>query len=369
MISYSIRIADPFGLPLIEVATYLSLEYVLSVGGIGVLQLTVPATFDDRLCRLDGRMGVWRSINGRPPTLDGLAIFLIRTWRYTRDTIQITAYHANSLLQRRIIAYYAGTAYSKKAATAAGDQIKTFARENLGSSIVGADRIGVETQADLSSLLTIQANTGEGASVAAQDAWKNLYDLVKTIADATTQNGTYLTAEIVAPTESTLELRTYAGMRGIDHRASSAQPVILSEARGTLTNCELTIDRTQEVTMAICAGSGEGTSRITATSMDTARMGDSPCNRIEVFGDYTNISDQATLQAKADALVWAGRPRIDFTADIVETPGATRGIHYDLGDLVTAEFRGTHYDCRLDIISVSVRDGSQETKAQVRYVG
>ena len=370
MIAYSCRVADPAGQPLIEVANFLSLDYALSVGGIGVLQLTMPTSFDDRLFRLDGRVGVWRSIHGRPPTLDGESMFLIRTWQYTRETTTMTAYHAKSLLQRRILAYYAGTTYTTKNATPAGNLIKALVRENLGVGIVGTDRLGVETQADLSAWLAIQANMGDGANVAAQDAYADLYDLIKEIGNASTQAGIYLTTDIVAPTESTLELRTYAGQRGVDHRAGSAAPIILSEDAGTLTNCQLIIDRSREATMAICAGTGGSLSRITATSMDAARMGESPFNRIEVFGDYTTISDPAALQAKADAIVRAGRPHTEFTADIVETPGATRGIHYDLGDLVTAEFRGQQYDCRLDTIGVSVGGGGAQTsKARVRYVG
>lgn len=375
-IAYSCRIADAFGVPLDEVANFVNnpdgggaaLDYALSAGGVGALSLTLPAGYPAGNLQLDGRIGVWRSINGRPPTLDGDAIFLIRKWRYTNEATTITAYHANSLLKRRIIAYFTGTSYATKAAVAAGNQIKAFASQNLGSGIVTADRIGVETQADLSALLTIQANLGDGVSVAAQDAYANLFDLVKAIANASTQAGTSMVAEIVAPSERTLELRTYAGQRGVDHRASSGQPVILSEDTGSLTNCVLEIDRSQEVTFAICAGAGPGTSRITATSIDTARMGESPFNRIEAFGDYTTISDSAVLQDKADALVRAGQPRIEFTADVVDTDALTRGIDYDYGDLVTAAFLGSQYDCRLDIIGVTVGGGKQQSRARVRYI-
>ncbi len=369
MITYSCRLSDPLGSTLVEMSDFIRLEYALSVGGIGILQITVPSSFDDRLFRLDGRIGVWRSIHGRTPTLDGQSIFLIRRWQYTRETTTVTAYHASSLLQRRILAYYTGTSYTRKSAQTAGNIIKSLVRENMGSGIVGSDRLGVETRADLSDWLAIQANMGDGAVITAQDAYANLFDLIKDIQSASTQGGVYLTSEIVAPTETSLDFRTYVGMRGIDHRSTSEQPIILSETSGTLTNCELTIDRSQEVTVAICGGRGEGTSRLIRTSIDAARMGESPFNRIEVFGDYTTINDGDALQSKADALVRSGQPKIEFRADLVETDAVTRGIQYDLGDLITAEFRGKQYDCRLDVISCSIQDGKQESKAQVRYVG
>lgn len=371
-IAIEVHIADPYGTQLAIVANFsdspdgAGLEYALNVGKIGALTLTLPAPFDTSLLRLDGRIGVWRSINGRTPKLDGDAIYLIRQWTYTRTHTIVTAVHATDLLRRRIIAYAAGSAYADKSAAAAGDQIKAFASENMGSGIVSADRDGVETQANLSAYLAIQAALGDGASLAKACSRRNLFDVISEINQASLEAGTYLTAEIVAPTESTLELRTYAGQRGIDHTADSGQPVILSEEQGTLANATLTVDHTDEATFAIVAGANTGAARITATAVDTVRMGASPFNRIERFGDFPNLITTAALQAEANALLREGRPKISVTADLVETDGATRGIHYDLGDIVTAEVRGKQYDVRLDVVSVSVRAGTITSQVQLR---
>lgn len=373
--TYEARICDPFGNLLAIITNFVdspegggsALGYTLNVGNIGALRLTVPATFDDSLFRLDGRIGVWRSINGRTPTLDGETIFLIRTWEYTQTTTTITAYSANHLRGRRIIDYFAGSSYSSKTApAAAGNLIKTFVSENMLAGIGGADRQGAETQADISAYLSNQANLGDGQLLAMQCAWRNLNDVIRELCDASTYAGTYMACDIVAPSEQTLELRTYATVRGVDHRASSAAPVILSPDAGSLANCKLTIDRSAEVTFAIAGGAGEQEQRLIATALDTARMGESPFNRIEQFGDYSNISDASALQDVADAMVRAGRPRIEFTADVVETDGATRGIHYDLGDMATAAFRNQQYDCRLDVIEVAIGGGAQVSRAKIR---
>lgn len=344
-----------------------ALGYVLNAGQIGALKLTMPATFDAGLLQLDGRIGVWRSINGRPPSLDGNTVFFIRTWEYADETTTVTAYSANDLLRRRIINYFAGSSYSSKTTpTAAGNLIKTFVSENMLAGIVGADRQGVETQADISAYLTNQANLGDGQSLAMQCAWRNLGDVIKDLSDASTFAGTYMVADVVAPTETTLELRTYATARGVDHRASSGDPVILSPEAGSLANCLLRVDRSQEITFATAGGSGEQSERTIATSIDTTRVAESPFNRIEAFGDYSNVSDSGALQDIADAMVRAGRPLIEFTADLVETDGATRGIDYDYGDMVTAAFRGVQYDCRLDVVEVAVGGGQQVSRAALR---
>lgn len=373
--TYECRICDPYGQLLTSVSNFVdsaaggsaALAYTLNVGKVGALRLTVSSSFDDTLFWLDGRIGVWRSINGRPPKLDGDTVFFIRKWEYTKYTTTITAYSANHLLRRRIIDYFASTTYtSKTTPTAAGNLIKTFVSQNMLAGIVGADRQGAETQADISAYLTNQANLGDGVSLAMQCAWRNLEDVIQELSDASTQAGTYMAADIVAPTETTLELRTYATVRGVDHRASSGAPVILSEDAGSLANCHLTIDRSDEVTVAIAGGAGESTQRLIRTSIDTTRIAESPLNRIEQFGDYSNVSDATALQNIADAMVRAGRPRIEFTADVVETSGATRGIQYDLGDMVTAAFRGAQYDTRVDVIEVAVGGGGQFSRAKIR---
>jgi hypothetical protein len=346
-----------------------ALGYTLNVGNVGALHLTVPATFDATLLRLDGRIGVWRSINGRPSALDGDTIFFIRTWEYTEQTTTITAYSANHLRTRRIIDYFAGTTYSSKTTpTAAGNLIKAFTNQQMLAGIVGADRQGVETQADSSALLTNQGDLTDGQLLAMQCAWRNLDDVIRELSDASTFAGTYLACDIVAPTETTLELRTYATARGVDHTATSGQPVILSPDAGSLANCRLIVDRADEVTFAIAGGTGEGTARLIATAIDTARIAESPFNRIEQFGDYSNISDAGALQDVADAMVRSGRPRIEFTADVIETDGATRGIHYDLGDMITAAFRGQQYDCRMDVIEVALGGGGQLSRTKIRSV-
>lgn len=370
------RLADPIGNHLIEIANYTALDYILncSPGGIGVLELTLPATFDTTLLMRDGRIGAWRSINGAPPYLDGQAIFLIERIEYANDYTKVSAYHASTLLFRRIIAYNAGTTYTNKAAAAADDQIKAFVDENMLAGIVGASRDGVSTQEDVSAYLTKQANLTLGASVAMAATRRNLGEVVKDLCDASTTAGTYLTAEIMAPTESTLELRTYTTQRGVDHRASSSQPVILSESRGNLEKAVLIVDYSNECTMAIAGGQGEGDNRLIATTFDAARAGLSPFGRIERFIDASNVSSATTLQYNADAAVRDGRPVTMITGEQIDTPATTRGIHFDLGDMVTVEHPRTRQqvDVRLDVVHEHVdasgrQQGLQLTGHQVQH--
>lgn len=366
------RLADPLGQHLIEIANYASYDYVLNCapGNIGVLELELPRSFDTTLLRRDGRIGAWRSINGRPPYLDNNAIYLIETLRYKATSTFVRAYHATSLMGRRIIAYPAGSAYASKSATNADNLIKTLWAENAGASISSADRDGVETQADISAYVTTQVNQSLGASVAKAMARRNLLDVCRELAEASTTAGTYLTFEILAPSESTLELRTYTTQRGVDRRASSGQPVILREQAGVLEQAQLEIDYHNEKTFVIAGGQGEGTQRLIATALDTTRMAVSPFGRIEDFADMSNVPDATSLQDDADATLRAGRPVITFTGDLIETPALTRGIQFDLGDMLTAEDPQTRqqYDVRLDMVREHGDASGRKTQIALRSV-
>lgn len=366
------RLADPFGQHLATIADYTQFDYVLncSPGAVGVLELTLDSAFDTSLLRRDGRIGVWRALNGQPPYLDNGAIYLIETVAYRSGSTFVRAYHATGLLARRIVAYYAGSSYADKAAAPADDQIKAFWRENAGASIVAAVRDGVETQADLSAYVSVQADLGQGASIAKAAARRVLLDVARELCDASDTAGTYLTCEIIAPTESTLELRTYTGQRGVDHTVNSADPVILSESRGNLENATLTIDYHDEATFTDAGGAGERIDRRIQTAFSAARAAVSPFGRIERFVDMSNIDTDAALADEADAALEAARPLTTFTADLIETPATTRGVQFDLGDIVTAEHPRTRqlFDCRLDVIHETIGGGVRRVQVVLRSV-
>jgi hypothetical protein len=366
------RLADPLGNHLIEIANYASYTYVLNCapGNVGVLELELPRSFNTALLRRDGRIGAWRAINGRPPYLDNGAIYLIEALRFTASSTHVRAYHATGLMARRIVAYAAGSSYASKSATAADNLIKTIWAENAGASISSADRDGVETQADISAYVAAQPSLGAGVSVAKAFARRNVLAVCQELAEASTTAGTYLTFEIIAPTESTLELRTYTTQRGVDRRASTANPIILREQAGVLENAQLEINYHDEKTFIVAGGQGEGTARLIATAPDTTRMGASPFGRIESFADMSNVADATQLQDDADAALRYGRPVVTFTGDLVETPALTRGIQFDLGDMVTAEDPQTNqqYDVRLDMVSESMNEQGRKTTIALRSV-
>jgi hypothetical protein len=374
----TLRISDASGNPLDEWANFVDVDgapglvYALSVGGIGALTVQRLSEARGKLIPLDGRVSPWRSFAGNAPTLDSDAVFLARDYAWGPHSQAITCYHANELLERRITAYDAGSAYTSKA-DSADDLIKAFIRENMGSLVNLTDRDGGTTygaQTDVSAFVTVQADLGLAPSQTDASTRRRLDRVVAELSQAAATQGTYLVAEIVPSGAQlrSLEVRTYINQRGIDRRVGTPQALIFSEDRGNIENVRVQELHRNEATVVIAGGGGTGSSRAIEVAYDLARMGASPLNRRELFIEQNDVSASAVLLAKAQAALRANAPTIVIEGDLISTPSATRGIHYNLGDLVTVEHRAGVFDVRLETLVVRVSGGKIRDRMRFRGV-
>lgn len=363
---YELYLDDPFGTRLAVLAP-LRLSYTLATNDVGALTVELPASFDPNLVGRDSRIEVWRSIDGAPAYLEGEQHWLVRRREVTvgaeRRTI-LTAYAAADLLRRRIIAYDAGTNYTKKTNTA-DNVIKAFVRENL-AHLVDASR-DYTTSINLYDRLVVQSDTSLGVSVSVAAARDKLLDTLQKIAQASAQSGTYIAFDIVW-TGAQFEFRTYAGQRGVDHRfPGGLNPIILSVESGTLFEAQMADDWTEEVTVAIAGGSGEESARAIGSAADSARRDASPFNAIEIFTQNTETGDTVVLSNLAAAAVRAGRPRTVLTGRVQDSPGARYGREWGWGDYVTIQVEENNRDARVETVSVSIDEsGKEDIDAQVR---
>ena len=378
----TIRVTDASGNFLFETAQFLEigdnpgLHYVLSCGLVGMLTVTLPPEFNNRLPK-DGRIHVMRSVNGGTAQREGESCFLIRKWVYANDYTTVFALHANHILWRRHALYGVYTvAQETSSLITADDTIKSGGAggnniwdDNFATTAASGNRNdGNTTQTDISAYVSVQADSGLAPVVYLSWYWMNTGDAVRMFCDAAMQNSTYLNAEIVAPTESTLELRTYTGQRGVDRRFTGGSGLLFTEARGNLANALLTIDATEEITFALAGGSTRDSGTSIRGAIDTTRMGESPLGRIEAFVDVNSV-DVNEIQGAADAAVRDGRPTIAAVGDLQETDTCVRGVHFNYGDLVTVEVGGVQYDMRLDVLDVTLQGGVETTKAGFFFNG
>lgn len=371
-VRYDVQISDPYGVQLTpqlgngyigDANQYSAMSWSRVVNDVGVLVLTYPGELLPQLLRPDNIITVYRIVDGVPQLVTDTAWLLRRVRRVLdgqgRLFTEITAYSGNYLLSARGVAYQVRSAFSTKSG-AADNLIKAYVRENLGSS-------ATDTARQISGF-TVQANTGQGASVDAVMGWRdNLLIVAQELAEASIIAGTYIAFDTVYQGVGAWDLRTYAGQRGTDRRIPGSNfSFLLGTAYGNVTDVEYITDWSDTVTAAYGLGTGAGSRRRVQTALDAARIAESPYGRREAFVDAPNATTNNQVLQAARAAVRAGRPRQSFKARIIETPVSRFGIDWNWGDYVTVTALGVTIDARIDAIAVRVQQGGEDIDAYVR---
>jgi hypothetical protein len=96
-----------------------------------------------------------------------------------------------------------------------------------------------------------------------------------------TAAGVYCAFDIVSPTTTTFELRTYVGQRGVDHRFPGGNnPVLLSPDMGNLGETDMRFDYRDMASVIVIGGAGQGTARVVTSQQDTTLQALSPFSAI-----------------------------------------------------------------------------------------
>ena len=362
-LAYFVEIADPFGVKVAQVDSFLALDMARAVNDVGVLTLDLDPDTDVSQFRLDGRLSVYRQGSAGGYRLQTETVWFVRQWRRVmydsgERVLRVTAYSASDLLARRIVAYAAGSAQADKTAHA-DDMMKAIVRENLYDTPTDTDR-------SLGGYLTIQADSASASSISKAFSRRNVLTTLQEIAETSAEGGEPLFFDIVAPSSGALEFRTYTGQRGTDRTLSSASPLIMSPELGTIRGGELFEDYANEVTVVYAAGSGEGEAREVIEVEDGLRSRSSPFGRIEALRDARHGATGASLIAEGQSYLRANRPKRIFTAQLVDTPQVRYGIEWQWGDKVTAQFEGLSFDCHIATLRIQVSKGRESVTANLR---
>lgn len=338
------------------------------------MTVTLPPEYNPLLLK-DGRIHIMRSVNGGPAVREGGSCFLIRRWDFSEDYTTITAVHVNDLMRRRHILYEPSLGYGSLTGTS-DNVIKEFWRNNAGATIGALTRAystvasaNDVVQADLSAYVSVQADVSAAPTIfSTYVPWRNMLEVITEVSDYSLNAGTWLAAELVAPTETTLEFQTFTQQRGADRRFSSGSGLLFTSKRGNLENAILTVDAIEEITFAEALGVVQSQEdRYTGIYHATTRSAESPFGRIEAIVDSNTAPNDATLTNDAQSMVQSGLPVISAVGDLVETDQCVRGVHFDYGDFVTVEVQGVQYDMRLNIMEVNITASGERTTARFMY--
>jgi hypothetical protein len=162
--------------------------------------------------------------------------------------------------------------------------------------------------------------------------------------------------DLVKTASTTFQFRYYPGQRGTDRTAS----LVFSLERGNMATPSFIDSRINEATAAVVGGAGEAQQRVvtiaTGTNYSTSR---DP----EIFVD-------AVQEDSANGRTQAGKMRLveldessRFLFGALQAPNAYYGVHYTLGDKVTAVYRGVSSVQKVRAVSVQFDDSQGETIA------
>ena len=351
MATDSLWLVSPAGERLLLLDRFVRLETTTTVNGIGLTKIKLKNDFDlAQYVQEDTHIEIWRRVEGQNIKIDGDTVWFVRDWgeilnRAGRQ-VEITAYSANEILDRPIVAYASGTAQAKKTNIALDDAMKAFVRENLGS-------LATDSSRDFSSFITVAPDLSHAPLSGISAAWDDLFGALVDMAQDSDEKATKLFFGMVYnPNDGGLTFETRIGQWGVDHSLNDDSRVVLSIQSGTLSEISEETLTSVEKNVMYTGGRGEGTDRDIVTSINTSRLAIAPLNRREKFINASNI-EKGDLDALADigeARLKANRIVTLFTAKVRNNPNVRYGIEYNLGDRVLVESKDQILPVRVDTV-------------------
>ena len=183
----------------------------------------------------------------------------------------------------------------------------------------------------------------------------------------------YLTFDLKAINERQFIFRTFANAYGKNRGRGE---YVFSMARGNLANASMTVDRSEESTVMYSIDKNQNVK----AAINRRRLTDSPFNLREALSNpeikekyYKNNATNkvnAWVMIAMDAVeeLTKKTTRIKIEGNAVPTPNSIRGLHWDVGDIVTVDFRGYRDDYRITAVNVTINNGNVDEQVQWEQV-
>jgi hypothetical protein len=296
--------------------------------GIGTWSLSLPLGHPMEVLLKQPGAGVVVTVRGTV-LMSGFTTWIqtIQTAADPDGVTQITGLDDSVLLRDRLAYPTPATAdvtlqttpYDVRTGTAE-DVIKGYVSDNMGPTAPAARKVAA---------LTIETSSSRGATVKGSARFDGLYDLVKGLADASTNSGSTMGFNVVQ-SGNTLQFKVY-------QPTDRSGYVRMDIANNKL--LETTYSLAQpKTTRAIVGGSGDAAARtfLERSSYTSLQAETSWTRRIETFVDSRDTSDATALATSGDSVL-ANDGKAQITASVRPSDDQTMlfGQHYYLGDTVT----------------------------------
>lgn len=361
MATYEIWLDDDNGIRLKLLDKVESFNATRLVNNKGVLSMILPPDYDSYI-KLDGIVEIWRK--GDDGSLKLFNAYFIRKWEYIdKDGIDITVisgYDGVDLLDRRIVAYAAGSSKASVTAEAAIVLVDVI-DDNL---YIPTDSDRGFTSYELDRYYPTELTT---PSISMNFAYRNVLNLARDICDASRKNGTRLYFNVFPEFfASTLgnklrwQISIDVDQPGQDR--TGTDQVFFGKKWGNLSNARITYDHTNEKTVVYAGGQGLEDDRTVEEREDTDRSASSIYNRIEEFYNVSGQAEtQAAVQAAGDARLSELRPSFRFSGILKDTPQARLFVDWNFGDRVVVEYRDRQLNAIITSLTLALSNDGKET--------
>ena len=369
MAEYEIRITDDTGRNPVILDTLHNLSASRIANAIGEIEIEIPHTTNLDLVdpSRDSIIQLWRA-----PTNSGLRLWRTYFLRYrersTRKgakTLIIGGPDSNDLLRRRIVAIYSGTTNAVLSG-AADDVMKDIVTSALSDVIAPIPTAGSR---DFGGYLTVEADKSQGASLTDYAvAWRSLIGstssgVLTDIAETSRQRGSEIFFDVdtnrLGSSNQTIQyiFRTYLERIGPD----VTDKFTFSERDNNLVNPRLIEDYTEEINYVYGGGQDQGADRDIQQVSDEGRYLRSIWGRCEAFRDARQQAQSDGVTDAARETLEDGRPRVSFSARIIDTAGARFQKDWDFGSLVRAEYEEFSFDAVVRAVIINLDDDGAES--------
>ena len=355
MALYTLFYTDDIGNKITPVNDCQGFEYTKVLGDVGYGQFDIPSNGQIYTAtKPDRRIAVYRANTAGTLSLD-FECFL-RKFDYMnqdgRTMTSIQGHDWNGLLDRRVVAYYAGSSESLKT-DYADDMMKEIFTENF---LTNADYTGTTPPRSLAPYLSVQRDLSQGDSITKGFSWKNCLTVFQDIQATTKALGTEVFFGLVGG-----EFRTWIGAR--DRTVTTGvNPIVFSEERGNLINARLTYDWFDSKNLVIGGGQGHEESRTMSKSSTPGQIALSRFARAEKF-IQSNSNNPFEIAHDVQNELKRRREKVTLSGTLLDTPltpyGGLNG--WQINDKVTVNYQGRQFDVIIRSVNVKVDNRGNET--------
>lgn len=358
---YKIFVKNRAGTVVDQFVNFNDLMYVKEVNSPGLLTFTVNENHNViPLLERDGQVEVWRK--DAAVALDWYCDFYglyIEDERQANDdgVTTFVAYCVGQMdfLRRSIVAYPDDTVDRSSFTTQSSERIaKTLVTRNATSSGTTGDG-RLRNVDSWGANISVEADANQGSLRDYKCAWKQLLTALQEV--AANNEGDF---DLVKTGAQAWEFRWYNGHSGTDRSATVKFALNL----GNMLRPRLTRNKMREATVGIVGGQDDGTGRDYA--IVTGANYQALYNSSETFinGGQFDTTDGLTAFGTMMLSGVQSRNSLDFIA--LQTKSTYYGLHYFLGDRVTARYQDVEETKKIVRVQVSLRAAQSSRNEDIK---